>query len=261
MEVKKFDEWNRGCVPFLDKLWKKIDSGLIGNVYISDNKILINHIDGIPREIVLNDPTDAVDNDSTLAIYHEEERNKLGKSYKVNFIKDKEDFSVKFIALKKGNDHVMISRKYVGYASVFEIMDNRYDDNYIRIEFQDNDDTLCNEDMFIMKLLDISMNNKIEDIYQIVCDTVLNYRNYSRIVMEKVYYKNTSFFEKKILGEIILENGELKRLVTDRELGDATISFAFDVDKGSSFSYKGNNSMKLDDLYELVGYARKLISK
>ena len=44
MEVKRFDEWNRGCVPFLDKLWKKIDSGLIDGAYVSDNKILINHI-------------------------------------------------------------------------------------------------------------------------------------------------------------------------------------------------------------------------
>lgn len=261
MEVKRFDEWNRGCVPFLDKLWKKIDSGLIDGAYVSDNKILINHIDGVPREIVLNDPTDAIDNDSTLAIYCEEEGYKLGKSYKVNFIKDKEDFSAKFIALKKGNDHVMISRKYVGYASVFEIMDNRYKDNYIRIEFQNNDDTLCNEDMFIMRLLDINMDSKIEDVYQIVCDTVLNYRNYSKIVMEKVYYKNTLSFVKKILGEVILESGELKRLVTDRALGDAIINFAFDVDKGCSFNYKGKSSMKLDDLYKLEGYARKLISK
>lgn len=261
MEVKRFDEWNRGCVPFLDKLWKKIDSGLIGNAYISDNKILINHIDGISREIVLNDPTDVVDNDSTLAIYHEEGGNKLGKSYKVNFIRDKEAFSVKFIALKKGNDHMMITRKYSGYASVFEIRDNKYKNDYIRIEFQDNDDTLCNEDEFIMKLLDISMNNKIDDVYQIVCNTILNYGDYSRIIMQKVYYKNALSFEKKILGEIILENGELKRLVTDRELGDAIICFEFDVDKGSSFSYKGKNSMKLDDLYELEGYARKLISK
>ena len=260
MEVKKFDEWNRGCVPFLDKLWKKIDRGLLGNVYISDNKILINHFDGI-REIVLNDPMDAVDNDSTLTIYHEKERIKVGKCYKVNFIKDKEDFSIKFIALKMGNDYMMISRKYVGYASVFEVVDKRFKNNYIRIEFQDNDDTLCNEDMFIMKLLDVSMDGKIEDVYQIICDTILNYRNYSRIIMEKVYYKNSSFFEKKILGKIVLEKGEFKRLITNREVGDATINFAFDVDNGCSFNYEGNNNMKLDDLYKLVGYTKRLISK
>lgn len=265
MEVKVldkvFDEWNRGCVPFLDKLWKKIDGGLIEGPYISDGKILINHIDGIPREIVLNDYTDSIGNDNTLAIYQEIEGYKIGKSYNVSFIKSTNDFNVKFTALKKGKGDIMISRKYVGYAAAFEIRDIKDKNHYFRIEFQDNEKTLCNESMFIDKLLDIKMDSKIEDVYQIICDIVLNYRNYSKIIMEKMFYKNTSSFEKKILGLIVLVNGELQKMVTDRELGDSIISFEYNLNNESCFSCKVGKGMKLDDLYELVGYAKKLMYK
>ena len=256
-----FDEWNRGCVPFLNKLFNSIDKGLNGNVYAKDDKLVINHVDGNVREIVLNDPIDSVDNDNTLTIYKNSDGYKKGESYKVNFLMNMSDFNVKFIAHKFEVGNIIVSRKYVGYASVFEIRDIREKNKFIRIEFQDNDDTLCNEDMFIMKLLGIDINGKIEDIYGIVCDTILNYRNYSRIVMDKIYYKNTSSFTKNILGEIILENGELKRLITERKIGDSSISFKYDVDSGSSFSYQGKSGMKLDDLYKLEGYTRKLISK